>query len=109
MTLERFLEIINNKEYEKLEYVNSLKFLDNCIDIHTRNGAFIRFRFDCHTKGFFHMTSTPYFDVLFFVPEENIAVSNYRITEGEPMYETLKELFVLLKSEVKKEQANKYF
>ena len=55
------------------------------------------------------MTSTPYFDVLFFVPEENIAVSNYRITEGEPMYETLKELFVLLKSEVKKEQANKYF
>ena len=112
MTLERFLEIINNKEYEKLEYSNShnmARFHDDSIKIYTRNGAFIRFRLDYHVKGFFHMTVTSYFDIHFFVPGEDRSVSNYRVTEQESIYKTLQSLFYLLKAEIRQEQANKYF
>ena len=112
MTLERFLEIINNKEYEKLEYVNqyntALLFRNNYIDIYTKNGAFIRFRFDHHVEGFFRMKIKPYCDILFFVPEEDIAVSSHRISEEECMYETLKELFDQLKAKIMQEQADEY-
>lgn len=112
MTLERFLEIVNNKEYERLDYKHkidpSLLLYTNYIDIYTRNGAFIRFYNEFYFKKLFG-PKVWYCDICFFIPEKSTAVANFRIEEDEYMYKTLTEIFEQLIKEVKKEQANKYF
>ena len=112
MTLERFLEIVNNKEYEKLDhkYKKNARLLlyANYITIYTKNGAFIRFHNEFYLKNFIGKIVW-YYDICFFVPGKDTAIASFRIEEGDYMYKTLTEIFDQLVKEVKKEQANKYF
>lgn len=113
MSLERFLEIVNNKEYEKLKHEShnnaSLFICEEYIDIYTKNNAFIRLRFNCHVKGFFKMQIIKYYSVNFFVPEKNKSIASFEVTEYDSMFKTLNEIYKSLKKEVNKELAKKYF
>ena len=112
MTLERFLEIVNNKEYKKLDHKYKknagLLLYTDYIDIYTKNGAFIRFYNVFYLKKFFGPGAW-YYDIYFFIPDEDTAVASFRIEESSYMYKTLTEIFDQLVKEVKKKQANKYF
>ena len=116
MGLERFLEIINNKEYEKLEYVNKpiapgCPLQDNYINIYTKNGAFIRLSYDWYLKktSFMHREKTCYYRINFFVPEENTSIATFIIEEDDYMFKTLNEIFSKLKIEINEIRINKYF
>ena len=109
MTLERFLEIIDNKEYEEIEYYDKNGTVcDPYIKIYTKNGAFIKFYYGSHSNGLFK-PFIKYCQILFFIPERNKSVASYEIEEDYDNFEFYKSLFFKLVEEIKQEQAKKYF
>lgn len=109
MTLERFLEIIDNKEYEKIEYNDDNRIIsDSHIKIYTKNGAFIKFYCGSYSKNLFKPL-VKYYQIIFFVPERNKGVASYVIENDNDNFEFYKSLFLKLVEEVKQEQAKKYF
>ncbi len=112
MTLERFLEIINNKEYEKMEYFEGNGMtIDPCIKIHTKNGAYIRFYCGWGFKKLrlFKSEIIDYCQIIFFVPGKDKAVASFEINEDDDRFKMYKDLFGNLVEEIKREQAEKYF
>ena len=109
MTLERFLEIIENKEYEKIEYNDNKNMItDPYIKIYTRNGAFIKFYYGSYSEGLFKPL-IKYCQIIFFIPEKDKGVASYEIDENTDNFEFYKSLFFELVEEVKQNQTKKYF
>ena len=109
MTLERFLEIVNNKEYKELEYYEAATMIDDpYIKIYTRNGAFIKFYYGIYSKGLFKPFAK-YCMIVFFVPEKDRAVASYDIDQDDDRFKMYKELFFELKTQIDNAQAEKYF
>ena len=109
MTLERFLEIIENKEYERIEYNDNKSMItDPYIKIYTRNGAFIKFYYGSYSKSLFKPL-IKYCQVIFFIPEKDKGVASFDIEENDDEFKFYKSLFFKLVEEVKQNQAKKYF
>ena len=109
MTLERFLEIIENKEYERIEYNDNKNMLaDPYIKIYTRNGAFIKFYYGSYSEGLFKPL-IKYCQIIFFIPEKDRGVASFEIEENDNKFNFYESLFFKLVEEVKQNQIRKYF
>ena len=86
--INRLFEIVENKEYEKYEYIKDHDLIGALVhkyQIYTKNNAFIRITFDSTVSGFFGK-KTNFCRVSFFVPESTTAIDTYKFTDNESEY-----------------------
>ena len=108
MNVQRLLEIVDNKEYERVEFHDDNDDVTDSyyIDIYTKNGAFIEVTYGWEIKNlFFKEYKVDYCRVSFFVPEFDYAIKSFTIYEDENMYKTL----IDLKDTINKQSFDKYF
>ncbi len=108
MNVQRLLEIVDNKEYERVEFHDDNDDVTDSyyIDIYTKNGAFIEVAYGWIIENlFFKKYKVDYCRISFFVPELDHAIKSFMVYENESMYKTL----IDLKDTIDKQSFDKYF